>query len=91
MAAHIFTEEAIAELAKNPYVVKVTKHNIYFSGEFKQLYVKRMSDGVSDREFFVGIGIDPALLGANRIAGIKSNIYRTIKAGKKLTAPVQFF
>jgi len=88
MAAHVFSEEAIAELSANPYVLKVTKHNIYFSAGFKQLYLKRMCDGVSDEAFFYGIGIDPALLGERRIAGIKHNIRQVIRDGRKLTDPV---
>ena len=51
MATLTFTDEMMEELAANPYVIKVTRHNIYFSGEFKQMFFQKMCEGEPDEDF----------------------------------------
>lgn len=88
MATKIFSDEEIMNLCANPYVIKATPHNVFFSGEFKRYFYQKMCEGVPDEEFFLEVGIDPAVLGEKRIAGLKFNIRQTLKEGKELRDPV---
>ena len=82
MANKKFTEEEMRCLRENPHVLHVTPSQIHFSAEFKELFWKALLAGEIPRDFVVSQGIDPDVLGANRINGIRSMVKNEVKSGK---------
>ena len=62
-----FTEEQINELSKNSYVDKVTSKTITFTKEFKEHFIKECNNGKGPTRIFIESGINPYILGSNRI------------------------
>lgn len=61
------TEEQMAQLEKNPFVIKVTSEKIFYSEEFKRHFVAEYDSGKKPTEIFREAGFDPRMLGAKRI------------------------
>ena len=55
---------------------------VFFSASFKEQFWKMLCDGKAPRDIVIALGIDPDLLGDNRIAGLKAIVKREVKAGK---------
>lgn len=66
MSRHVFTDEQIEELNNNPYVISVTSKYINYSEEFKKLFLKDYSNGMSPIDIFRKYGLDPDTLGEQR-------------------------
>lgn len=66
MGINYFTDEQLRLLEKNPYVIKVSKKNITYSEEFKELYWIDYQNGMQPIEIFKKYGFDPYALGPKR-------------------------
>ena len=62
-----FTPEQIQLLATNPFTFKVEPRHIWFTLEFKNLFLSRYEAGETSMEIFESCGYDPAILGIHRI------------------------
>ena len=82
MSSKKFTEEEMELLRESHYVIKVTENVVHFSAEFKQKFWESVRSGETPRDAVIGLGIDPEILGMNRVNGIKAKIWGDIKAGK---------
>lgn len=82
MSQKIFNDKEIETLMQNKYVLKVTRHVINFSAEFKALAYCEMQNGRSLHAIFESAGIDPASLGEGRISALKGTILKEGIEGK---------
>lgn len=82
MSKKTFTDEEMEQLRESHYVIKVTRHIVHFSAEFKLKYWEAYCSGAKPREIVAGLGISPEILGMNRVNGLKNKIWDDIKAGK---------
>ncbi len=82
----IFTRSMISQsclvLRASPYVQKVSPSPVFFSAEFKEKLRKKLKEGVTPRDAVESLGIDPKILGENRIAGLKAIVRKEVKAGE---------
>lgn len=67
MPRNYFTEEQIEKLKNNPSVLKVTKAQVVFTDEFKKKFIELLERGYGPTYALVELGIDPKILGKNRI------------------------
>ena len=85
MSRKKFTDEEIAQLQGSPYVIKVTKSVVNFSAEFKKKFWEAVCLGETMEEAVAKLGIDPEILGFNRIYGMKNKIWEDIQSGRGFT------
>ena len=94
MASKKFTVEEMNRLRENPYVLDVSPNLVHFSVEFKTRFWNLILDGKSQFEAVTKLGIDPDILGKNRVNGLKAMIRKEFKSGKGFrdieTAPPPF-
>lgn len=55
---------------------------MHFSAAFKQKFWDALLDGKEPRDIVSELGLDPDVLGYNRIAGLKAMIRNEVKSGK---------
>ena len=67
-----FTEDEINKLKVNAHVRSVTERTIHFTEDFKRLFYERRKMGVPSQQIFRDCGIDPEVLGQNRMEGFSS-------------------
>ena len=67
MSVLLFTPEQVEQLNSNPYVVQATDRRIIYSDDFKKLFVKQYSAGLTPGEIFFNAGFDVKALGCKRI------------------------
>ena len=60
-----FTQEQIEILLKNPYVESINSNTIKFTSEFKELALKKDSEGITASQIFKDAGFDLKVLGKN--------------------------
>lgn len=72
----IFTDEEIQILLQNPYVLKVTRHTINFTVEFKRYVYYELLKGRKTSEILRELGIDPRMLGIGRVNMLKMNLFK---------------
>jgi len=82
MASKIFTAEEMDLLRESPFVLDVSPSIVHFSVRFKEQFWKRLQEGKKAQDIVKDLGIDPQLLGENRITGLKTSIRREAKSGK---------
>ena len=82
MSSKTFTQKEIEVLRTSPYVQNVSQSMVFFSASFKEQFWKMLCDGKAPRDIVIALGIDPDILGDNRIAGLKAIVKREVKAGK---------
>ena len=82
MANKKFTEEEIARLQESPYVLKATPSQVHFSTEFKRKFWEALCSGAALRDIVIEMGLDPDVLGAVRLNGLKTMIQNEVKSGK---------
>lgn len=80
MANKKFTDEEIRTLRASPYVLEVSPSIVHFSAKFKEEFWILLQAGKKPREIVVEFGIDPEILGANRVTGLKTMIAGEVKA-----------
>jgi hypothetical protein len=76
MCARPVSEEGMIRLKESPYVLKVTKYNVFFSAEFKRLLYLEIKKHRKIEDVLIEHGIDPEILGPGRIAGLLNTIYK---------------
>lgn len=74
MSVKKFTNEEVEALRCNPYTHKVTQCQLSFTAEFKERFLELYNEGMSPRDILISLGYDPAVLGDNRISGIRMHI-----------------
>jgi hypothetical protein len=82
MASRKFTEEEMNRLKASSYVLDVSPGIIHFSVEFKEKFREGIAAKNTPREIVIELGIDPDILGENRLNGLKSMIRNEVRAGK---------
>jgi len=82
MAKKKFTEEEMALLRVSPYVLDVSPSIVRFSAEFKEKFWEGVVSKKDPREIVIELGIDPDILGENRVNGLKTMIRDEVRAGK---------
>ena len=82
MSSKTFTQKEIEVLRTSPYVQNVSQSMVFFSVSFKEQFWKMLCDGKAPMDIVIALGIDPDILGDNRIAGLKAIGKREGKAGK---------
>lgn len=81
MASKKFTQDEMNILRANPYVLEVSPSIVHFSAKFKEAFWERLQAGSTPREVVAGLGIDPEILGENRVCGLRTMIRNEVKAG----------
>ncbi len=81
----IFTPEQVDILAANKFTAMVEPRYIYFTLEFKNLFLSRYEQGYSSREIFEEFGYDPNILGDNRIYGFPRRLRKQLEDKGTLT------
>ena len=82
MANKKFTEEEINHLRASPHVLDVSPSIVHFSAEFKELFWNSIQERKEPRNIIIELGIDPDILGINRVNGLKGMIRNEVRAGK---------
>lgn len=82
MSNKIFSEEEMELLRASPYVQKVSPSLVFFSAAFKEQLWKLLAEGKTPHEAVKMLGIDPKILGENRVAGLKAIVRKEVKAGE---------
>ena len=82
MANKKFTEEEMERLRDSPHVINVTPSIVHFSAEFKQRFWEALIKGETARDIVISLGIDPDILGDNRVSGLKTLVRNEAKSGK---------
>jgi len=82
MARKKFTEEEMNHLRSSPYVLDVSPSIVHFSAKFKEIFWDLVQAGKEPRDAVIELGIDPEILGENRVIGLKTMIRNEVRAGK---------
>jgi hypothetical protein len=94
MASKKFTEDEMKHLRESSYVLEVSPNLVHFSVEFKTKFWNSMLDGKTPFEAVALLGINPDMLGKNRVNGLKTMIRNEFRSGKGFrdieTAPPPF-
>jgi hypothetical protein len=80
-----FTAEELKELVMSDYVVSVTRKSVTYTEAFKVLFWTRYCDGVDVAAIFEDAGIDPKIIGRERMR----DLAWTIKQQKEKESQVQ--
>lgn len=89
MSRKIFTEEEVAILRQNPYVVTVSPKRIHYSLEFKQLFWKEYNETGNPTGIMRKYGFDPKILGIPRIKQMQIDIKQEIAKGATCYADIR--
>ena len=81
MARKKFTEEEMDILKTSSYVLEVTPNIVHFSAEFKEKFWILIMSGKAPREAATELGIDPDILGENRVNGLKTMLRNEVRSG----------
>lgn len=81
MANRKFTESEMEQLRASSYVLSVSPSIVHFSAEFKEEFWIKLVAGAKPYDIVRELGIDPEVLGKNRVEGLKGMITREVKAG----------
>lgn len=82
MANKKFTEEEMTHLRASKYVLDVSPSIVHFSASFKKEFWDLFQMGKTPHEIVIELGIDPNILGENRVNGLKTMIRNEVRAGK---------
>lgn len=82
MASKKFTQEEMAELRENKYVLDVSPNVVRFSAEFKQEFWNALMQGQLSKDILKFLGINPRILGETRISGLKTMIRNEVRKGE---------
>ena len=74
-----FTEEQMAHLRVSHYVKNVTTYTVTFTEEFKELFYQKYKAGTAPADIFLSYGIDPKILGEDRVEGFRYNLNKAMK------------
>lgn len=65
-----FDNKQIRMLLNSPHVASVSCNSISYTKEFKEWAWQRYCDGIEPKKIFRDSGIDPTVLGVNRVKGL---------------------
>jgi len=82
MANKKFTEDEMNHLKASSYVLDVSPSIVHFSVEFKEKFWNSIQMRKAPHETVIELGIDPKILGENRVNGLKTMIRNEVRAGK---------
>ena len=82
MANKKFTKEEMNHLRASSYVLDVSPSIVHFSAEFKKKFWEGILSEKDPREIVIELEVDPDILGANRLNGLKAMIRDEVRAGK---------
>lgn len=82
MARRNFNEDEMNHLQASSYVLAVSPTTVHFSATFKKKFWDALLDGKKPRDIVSELGLNPDILGDNRINGLKTMIRNEFKAGK---------
>ncbi|MGL6173472.1 MAG: HTH domain-containing protein [Cellulosilyticaceae bacterium] len=71
-----YTPKEMKTLQSNPYTLKVTKHKLYFTKEFKKQFWITYEAGVAPRQILKDFGYDLDMFGQKQIDSIVQAIKR---------------
>ena len=71
-----FSQAELERLKKNKYTFYATVKSLYFTKEFKELFIREYSEGKKPRQILEECGYSAEVLGDNRIQGISHMIRR---------------
>lgn len=75
MGINYFTEEQLKELAKNPYIKKVSEKAITYTQEFKERFAREYNSGKTPSKILDDMGINSRILGKRR----KNSLVQSMK------------
>lgn len=81
MARKKFTQDEMEYLKASPYVLEVSPSIVHFSAAFKERFWQLIMAGKSPREATLELGIDPDILGENRVNGLKTMLRNEVCSG----------
>ena len=73
MAKRQFTEEEIAFLRRNLYIVYVDENTLSFTVPFKKEYMRLHNEGVMPREILLRLGCPIEIIGKSRLVDISQD------------------
>jgi hypothetical protein len=76
-----YTEKQFKELKKNPYVLKVSKHRLYYTAKFKEEFWISYQAGNSPRKILSDFGFDLSIFGQKQIDSLVQNIKKQALSG----------
>lgn len=82
MANKKFTAREMEQLRESPHVLDVSPSIVHFSAEFKQMFWQSLQAGKAPAEAVLELGIDPEILGKNRVMGLRTMVQNEVRAGK---------
>lgn len=82
MANKKFTEEEMNHLRASSYVLEVSPSIVHFSAQFKEKFWNSIQMRKAPSEIVIELGIDPKILGENRVNGLKTMIRNEVRVGK---------
>ena len=82
MANKKFTAREMDQLRESPYVLDVSPSIVHFSAEFKERFWQSLQSGKDPQEAVQELGIDPEVLGKNRVMGLRTMVRNEVRAGK---------
>ena len=82
MANKKFTAREMDQLRESPYVLDVSPSIVHFSAEFKEKFWQALQSGKDPQETVQELGIDPEVLGKNRVMGLRTMVRNEVRAGK---------
>mgnify|MGYP002738045576 CR=1 FL=1 len=77
----MFTEEELSQLRQSPYILSVTSRQISYGRLFYQEYWRISQLGFTPAETFEFLGLDPLIVGKERIKKVHSRIKKLAKKG----------
>ena len=76
-----FTDEQVEKLSENPYTDYVSKSNLRFTMDFREMFIRELQSGKKAREIFAEAGYDVSVLGESRIKSASHRIRKEFKVG----------
>ena len=80
-----YTRKQIRELEKNPYVLKVTKHKLYYTAKMKQDFWVSYQAGNAPRKILADFGFDLSIFGQKQIDSLVQHIKKQALSGNGFT------
>ena len=76
-----YTAKQRKELEKNPYVLKVTKHKLYYTAKFKEDFWISYQAGNTPRKILIDFGFDLSIFGQKQIDSLVQHIKKQALSG----------
>lgn len=85
-----FTNKQLQELLASPHVAFVSRRTVTYTAEFKNLFWQRYVDGVDPAQIFYEAGIDPDIIGRNRVQGLAKLLRQQKSKGLPFSDGIEF-